>query len=406
MAEKKTNKSSLKVSETAKFHTDQLDSDANFIYPLDCPSFDIPIGGGIPSGKSIELFGVYKSGKSTLAYEFGRAFANYWKAKNKNYKILLLESEYRINKKRMNYMQLPMENLIIEEIDTIEKGESCIIENINECREKGIMLFIIWDTIAAADTNAAKKKLGKVIKMDLDDDSSKKSGGTGLQEKPKLMHSMFRNITPLLSETDTTLVLVNQVHAKIGVSFGDKTTSPGGNALRFWTSIRMKIAATGKDQEKVGLSSDTTIGIYSKITLEKNSFGPPDTQIPIYIDTEKGFDSLKSTLLFMKDNGITKLAGGTTSVSVPKGYNNDQPLKWIGEKALIELIKKPENNWVWDWFSALVYFKYAKTTPLTKINIIKKVWEYEEKFYGTRITILEEGRELDTARVSYPELKL
>jgi hypothetical protein len=168
----------------------------------------------------------------------------------------------------------------------------------------------------------------------------------------------------------------------------------------------MGMAATDKIKEKVGLASESVVGIISKVTLEKNSFGPPDAQINIHIDTEGGLDRLKTVLMFMKDNGIIKTAGGITSVPVPKGYNGDQPLKWTGYNGLQELMKKPENNWVWDWFCALIYFKYAKTTPLTKINIIKKVWEYEEKFYGTRVTILEEGREMDTARMAYPELKL
>ena len=403
----------MKDSDTAKHFMEILSSDPQYIYSFDCPPIDIPIGGGIPSGKSIELYGVYKSGKSTFAYEFGRAFATYWEARKEDYAILLIESELRINKKRMSYMQLPMEHLIIEEVDTIERGEAVIIEYTKKCAEKGIHLFIIWDTIAAVDTNAAKKKLGNISKVSMADDSddedkpSKKSGGAGLQEKPKLMHAMFRNVTPMISETDTTLVLVNQVHAKLGgMSFGPKTTSPGGNALRFWTSIRMGMAATDKIKEKVGLASESVVGIISKVTLEKNSFGPPDAQINIHIDTEGGLDRLKTVLMFMKDNGIIKTAGGITSVPVPKGYNGDQPLKWTGYNGLQELMKKPENNWVWDWFCALIYFKYANTTPLTKINIIKKVWEYEEKFYGTRVTILEEGREMDTARMAYPELKL
>jgi len=147
---------------TVKLATDELSSQSDHVYKFDCPPIDIPLGGGIYSGKIYEIFGWESNGKSTFALECTKAFAKYWRSRGFNdYGVLWVESENALDRPRAQYMGCEMDAFLTQEADTVEDCEKIVLSTLEKAQKSKMKLFIVWDTLAAAPTANEKNNPGQ-----------------------------------------------------------------------------------------------------------------------------------------------------------------------------------------------------------------------------------------------------
>lgn len=429
------------------FHiaTDELGSDTSLCFPFDCPPMDIPLGGGLLSGRVYEIFGAESNGKTSLALEFTKNIKE-WVAKVEqkgwDYNIFWIESESAIDKVRAAYMGVPISKFIFKETDIFEEGRDAIKRMLTKIKDKKkagkdkYACLMVWDTIAATSTknekeyNASTAEEEDVVVKDGEDDKKKPKNPAGLTEKPRLMKSMFRDITGDLGETNTSLILVNQVFTQIG-RYGAPLDSGGGMALRHHTSARMKVTRVEDGKEVTQLNGIKRVeSIICQIEFKKNKLtGFTDVPVVFVLNKDSGIDKLETRMLFLKKNKlIPAVSGGWTTWKIPAGYadktksKDGKPfvpgqveIKWQTNAQLNVFIygtpAQPHLNeegtpakypHLIDWMDYLIYSAFANSSPVLKVKTVKKVWEYEEKFFGVKRTILNE-REIEVARLVYSE---
>lgn len=388
-----------------KLVSDELGSDANHIYSFDCPVIDIPYGGGIYSGKIYEIWGWESQGKSTLALEITKAFAAYWNKQGfKKYSVLWLETESAMDKIRAKYMGCPVDNFLISEVETLEDGEEVIMATLDKATKTGTKFIIIWDTIAAAPTRTEMAAAT----------DPKKKWAAGMMEKPKVIRKVLRNITGMLGKTDSTLVLVNQAMGGGDDAFGIPA-SPGP-AIKFHASVRTYVQARAQIKEILADGTEKTEGIISELLQYKNKLILPKQKSLVSIKGETGFDKLDTTLRYLAANKLIGLAASWKTLSFPKGYAvKDEK---TGKPVVQELAEvKFQNNikvkeametlypCLKDWMDYLVYRHYTNYSPLVKVKIIAKVWDYEMKFFGEKVTTLKED-EIELAKMIHKEINI
>lgn len=381
------------------FGTSQSDDDEEKVtYPFDCPALDIPMGGGVVSGKIYELFGAESHGKSTFALDMCGRFCHYWEKKDELYRVLWVESESAFDDTRASYMGLPIggdnRKFIFYKTDIFEEGRDRIKAMLEKSVKKKMHLFIVWDTIAAVST--LKEKEATSMEDDEDDGKSSTNRG-GLMEKPRLLKAMFRDMTTLLGNTQSTLVLVNQINIKAQGKYQFTTDSSGGHALRHHASVRMRVdRSTADDVEPTGSDGRTFLeATRPTITFVKNKLtGFTKYRVKMHVHINTGFDSLETRVLYLKEAKIMPPAvGGWSTFKIPVGYALKVQDKVEMTEVKMQSIKHFKNLMVShphmiDWLDYMTYKSFCNDSPLVKIKNIDKLWAFEEKFYKQRITKL------------------
>ena len=379
---------------------EDLGSDVNHYYCFGSPVIDIPFSGnGIPSGKILELYGWQSAGKSTLSLEICKAFDNYWSEYNKKnpkkpkkYVTLWLEAESALDKIRAKWMGCNIENWLINEADTVEKTEEMLLAILKKAVENDVIVMIVWDTIAA--TPMLAEQTGE---------------GSRMANKATYVRSFFRKITPLIGKTDSTLILVNQLTKNFETNAADETSIP---AIKFYASIRCRITKREEDRTVTPTGDEVTRGIVSELKFDKNKLIQRGQKALVVIDNERGFDLLETSMRYLKKAKLASVKGaGWTELNIPERvYNpdNKEPIgytqiKFQGIEKLKEIIetKYPHAK---DWIDYLIYLNYTTVSPLIKVKIINKVWEYENLFFGEKKTFLTED-EKTAASMLYKELE-
>ena len=355
--------------------TDDLSSDSAYMYSFNCPAIDIPYGGGIGAGRIYEIFAEESHGKTTFALNVARQFCDYWDSKgDSKYAVLWIESESALDKGRAKFMGVPIERFIIFETDILQHAGDKIKSMLVRCVAKDMKLLIVWDTIAACDTINEKE-------------SGTNSGG--LMEKPRVIKKILHNITLELGQTQSTLIALNQVSIKMG-QFNTSWDSTGGKALKHHASVRTHMKKIAEDNIVAKNGVKQMVGIVSELFHVKNKMTRPKLKSLVYINLEKGVDTLETTLRFMKANDLLKPAvGGWNKFPLPGGYaENGKPrgmieVKWQNTGQLRKLIKE-KYPFVLEYFNYLVTDFWCQQTELLKVKHIKKLWAYEEMFLGAR----------------------
>jgi recombination protein RecA len=214
--------------------------------PTGSLSLDAALGvGGLPKGRIIEIFGPESSGKTTLALH---AIANVQKAGGI---AVLIDAEYAFDAKYAKNLGVDIDNLLVSQPDTGEQA----LEIADTLVRSGAVDIIVIDSVAALVPAAE-------IEGEMGDSHM------GLQAR--LMSQALRKLTGILSKSNTCLVFINQLRLKIGVMFGNPETTTGGNALKFYASVRIDIRRIGaiKDGEKV-------LGNRTRAKVVKNKVAPP-----------------------------------------------------------------------------------------------------------------------------------
>jgi recombination protein RecA len=209
-------------------------------------SIDWALGiGGFPKGRIIEVYGPESSGKTTLALS---AIAQ---AQKNGGTCAFIDAEHALDPVYAENLGINLDDLLISQPDTGEQS----LEITDTLVKSGAIDLIIVDSVAAL-----------VPKAELDGDMG--DSHVGLQAR--LMSQALRKLTGTVAKTNCTVIFINQIRMKIGVMFGSPETTTGGNALKFYSSVRVDIRRTGSLKNK-----DEVIGNQTKIKVVKNKVAPP-----------------------------------------------------------------------------------------------------------------------------------
>ncbi len=213
--------------------------------PTGSLSLDLALGGGLPQGRIIEIYGPESSGKTTLALH---AVAEVQKSGGV---AAFVDAEHALDPEYAARIGVNLDTLLISQPDT---GEQALEITETLVRSSAVDIIVV-DSVAALVPRAE-------IEGDMGD------AHVGLQAR--LMSQALRKLTGVISKSKTTVVFLNQLRIKIGVMFGNPETTAGGQALKYYASVRMDIRGT--EQIKDG---DESIGKHVKVKVVKNKVAPP-----------------------------------------------------------------------------------------------------------------------------------
>lgn len=241
------------------------------------------LGGGIPCGRITEIYGEEASGKSSLAADI---MAN---TQRRGGTAIIIDSENVFSPARAATMGVDVARIIYSEAAAVEEVFDVIIEALKVTQDEEGLFVIIWDSLASATTaGELKGEFGKE---------------TAMAEKARFLAKSFNKIRPNIGN-NTALVILNQLRTKFGVIFGDNTESPGGSALRFNASLRIKLNKPGKV-----IADEKPIGIRMRATTVKNKIVGPFKNAECEMYFNGGMDDSNAILELMIKNESLNQSG-------------------------------------------------------------------------------------------------
>lgn len=270
-----------------------------------CWPLDLSLGGGIPGGRLAELYGEESTGKSLLGLNIIASVQRMGGV------ALLLDAESTMSMEIASVVGVNTDDLIIGYPNTIEEVYSQIIEFLEAKRkldkEQNMIIpsVIVWDSVASTTSE------GEVNSVE-----TKGLGSFDVAPHARAMSKMLRILPRELSRSRVTGIFINQTRDKIGISFGDKTSTAGGKALKFYSSVRIKLSVTGQYK----ISGTEPIGIEVKSVIAKNKVGGRPfgvTKFPILFGA--GVDNAMACLWRLRDAEIIRTSGPWLYMDNPTG---------------------------------------------------------------------------------------
>ena len=257
--------------------------------------------GGYPKGRIIEIYGPESSGKTTLALH---AIAE---CQRKGGIAAFIDAEHALDPSYAKNLGVNIDDLWISQPDNGEQA----LEITERLVRSGAIDIIVVDSVAALTPQAE-------IEGDMGDSH------VGLQAR--LMSQALRKLTGILAKSNTTIIFINQIRMKIGVMFGNPETTTGGNALKFYASVRMDVRRI----ESIGKNQDELTGNRVRVKIVKNKVAPPFKKCEIDLMFGTGISKIGSLLdAAIKCNLIEK-AGAWYSYKGEKiGQGRDKTLEYI-----------------------------------------------------------------------------
>lgn len=212
-------------------------------------SLDIALGGGIPRGRVTEIYGPESSGKTTLTLHIIA------EAQKKGGQCAFIDAEHALDPEYAKRIGVDMDNLLVSQPDS---GEQALEIAETLVRSNAVDVVVI-DSVAALTPKAE-------IEGDMGDSHM------GLQAR--LMSQALRKLTSCISKSKTSVIFINQIRMKLGIMFGNPETTSGGNALKFYTSVRMDIRSIGKIEDTSGQEKEI-VGVRARVKVVKNKIAPP-----------------------------------------------------------------------------------------------------------------------------------
>lgn len=246
-------------------------------------SLDLALGGGIPKGRIIEIYGPESSGKTTLTLH---VIAEAQKAGGQ---AAFIDAEHAMDPLYAEKIGVDTTNLLVSQPDSGEQA----LEIVETLVRSNALDVIVVDSVAALTPRAE-------IEGDMGD------AHMGLQAR--LMSQALRKLTAAVSKSKTTVIFINQLRMKIGVMFGNPETTTGGQALKFYSSVRMEIRSIGKIENGVGDQKQIQ-GNRARVKVVKNKIAPPFKMAEFDIMYNKGISRIGDLLDLATQYEITRKSG-------------------------------------------------------------------------------------------------
>jgi recombination protein RecA len=275
-------------------------------------SLDIALGGGIPKGRVVEIYGPESSGKTTLTLH---AIAAVQRAGGT---AAFIDAEHALDPGYAKRIGVDIDNLLLSQPDN---GEQALEITETLVRSNAVDLIVV-DSVAALVPRAE-------IEGDMGDSLP------GLQAR--LMSQALRKLTAVISRSKGTVIFINQIRMKIGVMFGNPETTTGGNALKFYSSVRMDIRRIG--QIKAG---DVVVGNRTRVKVVKNKVAPPFRQAEFDIMYDEGISVPGDVIDLATTHNVVEKAGAWFSYKGEKiGQGREAAKAYLKEnpKVMDEVIK-------------------------------------------------------------------
>ncbi len=269
-------------------------------------SIDLALGGGYPKGRIIEIYGPESSGKTTVCLH---AAAEFQKAGGT---VAFIDAEHALDPVYAKNLGVDMEELLLSQPDS---GEQALEITEALVRSGGVDLIVI-DSVAALTPRAE-------IEGDMGDSHM------GLQAR--LMSQALRKLTATASKMGTTIIFINQIRMKIGIVFGNPETTTGGNALKFYSTIRLEIRKGKKIESGTG-NDKVANGNIARIKIVKNKIAPPFKTAEVDIMFNEGISKMGDLLEVATNMEIVKKAGAFYSYGEVKlGQGKQKSVNFLKE---------------------------------------------------------------------------
>lgn len=267
---------------------------------------DIALGiGGLPRGRIVEIYGPESSGKTTLALHVIA------EAQKKGGTVAFVDAEHALDPGYARKLGVNVDELLLSQPDAGEQA----LEIADVLARSGAVDVLVIDSVAAL-----------VPRAELEGDM----GDSHVGLHARLMSQGLRKLTGTVSRTNTLVIFINQIRMKIGVMFGNPETTTGGNALKFYASVRLDVRRIGSIKDK-----DEAIGNQTRVKVIKNKMAPPFRQAEFDILYGRGVNNVGEIIDLGVRCGIVEKSGSWFS------YNSER-LGQGREKACATLIEKPE----------------------------------------------------------------
>src|ERR1044071_9099362 len=271
-------------------------------------SLDIALGiGGLPKGRIVEVYGPESSGKTTLA------LSTVAQAQKAGGSVAYVDAEHALDVTYARKLGVNVEDMLISQPDTGEQA----LEIVETLVRSGAVDVLVVDSVAALTPRAE-------IEGEMGDSHM------GLQAR--LMSQALRKLTAAINRSNTLVIFINQIRMKIGVMFGNPETTTGGNALKFYCSVRLDIR-----RKKAIKRGDETIGSECKVKVVKNKLAPPFREADFEILYGTGVNKLGELVDTAEKLGVVEKSGTWYSYDGTKiGQGRDKVLAHLDEHPAIQ----------------------------------------------------------------------
>lgn len=272
--------------------------------------------GGLPYGRIVEIYGPESSGKTTLTLQIIA------QAQKQGKTCAFIDAEHALDPVYARKLGVDIDNLLCSQPDTGEQA----LEICDALGRSGAVDVIIVDSVAALTPKAE-------IEGDI--------GDSHMGLAARMMSQAMRKLTGSIKQNNVLLIFINQIRMKIGVMFGSPETTTGGNALKFYASVRLDIRRIGAVK-----NGDEVIGSETRVKVVKNKVGAPFKQVEFNIMYGEGIDSVSELIDLAVDLKIAEKSGSWYSYNGNKlgqGKNNSKQFLLDNSEIYNEIFSKVKN---------------------------------------------------------------